>query len=391
VLVTSAIEGLRILGLCDYFSTAPSGGSERAALELYSRLATQGATVRVITTMLRANQRTPNLPGLEVTVMPSIDLARPLGVQAGLSPALFTRVRSIATAFKPDVIHGHTLFFQSSLAAAILPRAPGVPLVTTAQIAGLEHLGEPVRAFGRAFEQTVGRFIIARSERLIAVSPSVRAHLLTLGADPARIIVIPNGVDLDQFAARRLSLTTATPPTVAFVGRLIKNKGPETLVDAPLELHRQRVPFHARFYGEGPMRDELVARARVAATAIEFVGHVSDVAARLAEADILVRPSLTEGLPLAVLEAMASRVCVIATDIPGNRDLISDGVNGLLVPPRDPQRLAAAIRTMIDDPSRRHALATAGSDTAQAYSWTRVVASTARVLAEAAHRDRIAA
>lgn len=391
MVVTSAIDGLRVLALCDYFSTEASGGSERAALELYSRLVTQGATVRVITTMLRAGQRPPSLPGLEVLVIPSLDLARPLGVQAGLAPALFYRVRSTAAAFRPDVIHGHTLFFQGSLAAAMLHRAAGVPLVTTAQIAGLEQLREPVRAIGRAYEQTVGRFIIARSDRLIAVSPSVRAHLLTLGADPGRISVIPNGVDLNQFGGRRASRAAAAPPIVAFVGRLINNKGPETLVDALLELHRQRVPFKARFYGDGPMRDELVARAHGAATAIEFVGHVSDVAAQLAEADILVRPSLTEGLPLAVLEAMASQVCVIASDIPGNRDLISDGANGVLVPPRDPQRLAAAIRTMIEAPSRRSALAAAGYQTAQAYSWNHVVASTARVLAEAVHRDRIAA
>ncbi|MDQ6884294.1 MAG: glycosyltransferase family 4 protein [Candidatus Dormibacteraeota bacterium] len=378
--MTSAVAGLRILALCDYFSTNPSGGSERAALELYSRLATQGTTVRVITTMLRRGQATPQIPGVDVLAMPSLDFAGPLRVQAGLSPSLFVRVKSIAAEFKPDVVHGHTLFFQSALAAAMLRRAAGVPLVTTVQIAGLENLREPVRALGRAYEQTVGRFIIARSDSLIAVSPSVRAHLMTLGADPARITVIPNGVDLTRFGTLARSSAPAQPPLVAFVGRLIQNKGPQTLVEALLELHRQQVPFKARFYGEGPMRDELVARARPAAGAIEFLGQVSEVAARLAEADILVRPSLTEGLPLAVLEAMASRVCVIATDIPGNRDLIRDGANGLLVPIRDPQRLATAIRAMIENPARRAALATAGQETAQAYSWDRVVTSTARVL-----------
>lgn len=391
MVVTSAIDGLRILALCDYFSTEASGGSERAALELYRRLVTQGATVRVITTMLRAGHVTPSLPGLDVVVVPSIDLARPLGVQAGLSPALFSRVRSIAAAFKADVIHGHTLFFQGSLAAAMLPRAPGVPLVTTAQIAGLENLREPVRTLGRAYEQTAGRFIIARSDRLIAVSPSVRAHLLTLGADPGRITVIPNGVDLDQFGAPRAARAPAAPPIVAFVGRLIKNKGPEVLVDALLELHRRRIPFKARFYGDGPMRDELVARAREAATSIEFVGHVSDVATRLTEADLLVRPSLTEGLPLAVLEAMASRVCVVASDIAGNRDLINDGINGLLVPVRDRVALAASMQRLIQDPAMRTALANGGYATAQQYSWDRIAVETAGVLTAGAHRDRIAA
>ncbi|MDQ6709203.1 MAG: glycosyltransferase family 4 protein [Candidatus Dormibacteraeota bacterium] len=388
--MTSAVEGLRILALCDYFSTNPSGGSERAALELYSRLATQGATVRVITTMLGPDRHVPQRPGLEVVVMPSIDLAQRLGVQAGLSPAMFARIRSVATDFKPDVVHGHTLFFQGSLAAAVLHRVPGVPLVTTAQIAGLEHLREPVRTMGRLYEQTVGRFIIARSTRLIAVSPSVRAHLLTLGADPARITVIPNGVDLDRFGSGRRRLAVARPPVVAFVGRLIKNKGPETLVDALLALHRARVPFTAHFYGDGPMRDELAARAGEARAAIEFAGHVSDVAGRLAGADILVRPSLTEGLPLAILEAMASRVAVIASDIPGNRDLVENGVNGLLVPIRDARRLAEAIRALIDNPTRRASLAAAGYQTAQQYSWTRIVAATAGALTGATRTEAAA-
>ena len=128
------------------------------------------------------------------------------------------------------------------------------------------------------------------------------------------------------------------------------------------------------------MREELVARSRPAAGSIEFAGQVADLAKRLAEADILVRPSLTEGLPLAILEAMASQVCVIATDIPGNRDLVRDGVNGLLVPIRDPLRLAAAIRAMIDNPARRAGLAAAGFKTAQKYSWEGIVDATADLL-----------
>ena len=379
MVVTSAVDGLRILAFCDYFSSNPAGGSERAALELYGRLATQGATVQVITALLSPGQTVPRLPGVAVEVMPSIDLARSLGVQAGLSPVLFARLRWLAASFQPDVLHGHTLFFQGALAAAVLQRATGLPLLTTVQIAGLENLRQPMRALGRAYEQTAGRFIIGRSRQLIAVSPSVRAHLLTLGADPVRTHVIPNGVDLDRFGKVKRAAPEG-PPLVAFVGRLIENKGPATLIDALLELRRQQVPFRARFYGEGPMREELVARSRPAAGSIEFAGQVADLAKRLAEADILVRPSLTEGLPLAILEAMASRVCVIATDIPGNRDLVQDAVNGLLVPIRDPQRLAAAIRSLIENPGRRAALAAAGYETAQKYSWDGIVDATAHLL-----------
>ncbi len=388
--MTSAVRGLRILGLCDYFSADSSGGSERAALEVYRRLAAEGATVRVITTLLRHEWPTPQLDGVEIRVLPSVDLSRLLRIQVGLSPVLFARLRSMIADFQPDVIHGHTLFFQTALAGAMAQRATGIPLVTTVQIAGLDYLSEPVRTISRSYEATAGRFILSRSARLIAVSPSVRAHLLRLGADPPRIAVIPNGVDLDQFGGERPS-TTATTPVIAFVGRLIANKGPEVLLAALLELHRQQVPFRARFYGDGPMRESLEAHARPAGRSIEFAGHVPDVAARLVEADILVRPSLTEGLPLAVLEAMASRVCVIASDVPGNSDLIRDGINGLLVPARNVTGLAGAIRAMIEDPARRRHLAAGGHETARAYSWERVAAATGELLAATTRRNRAAA
>ena len=381
MVVTSALAGLRILGLCDYFSEDSSGGSERAALELYRRLAARGATIRVLTTMLGGRRPVDSSDHLEVRVARSIDLSRALGIQAGLAPAAYREVRSMASEFRPDLIHAHTLFFQTSLAGALAQRKTGIPLVTTLQIAGLENLSQPVRALGRAYEQTAGRFILSRSARLIAVSPSVRDHLLELGASRDRISVIPNGVDLTRFKGAPRTVPAATPPTVAFVGRMIKNKGPEKLLDALLQLHREQVPFRARFYGDGPLLSELTARAGAGGADIEFAGQVSDVASALSTADILVRPSLTEGLPLALLEAMASCCCVIATDIPGNRDLVRDDVNGLLVAPRDPRALVHAIRALLQDPVRRGRLAAAGLETARDYSWDRVVDETAEVLA----------
>jgi glycosyltransferase involved in cell wall biosynthesis len=380
VVVTSAYPGLRILGLCDYFSKDSSGGSERAALEVYTRMASRGATIRVLTTMLGSHHAVPFIDGVEVQVAGSIDLSGTLGIQAGLSPGMFRRVSAMVAEFKPDVIHAHTLFFQTSLAAAIAQRLTGLPLVTTVQIAGLEHLSQPARALGRTYEQTAGRFILSRSARVIAVSPSVRDHLLRLGTVPARITVIPNGVDLARFGILPRPVASDASPQVVFVGRLIGNKGPEKLLEALLELHREQVPFRACFYGDGPMRAELTARAKPAGAAIEFAGQVSDLAPRLGSAELLVRPSLTEGLPLALLEAMASGVCVIASDIPGNRDLVRDGVNGLLVPPRDHGRLKLAIRALLEDPARRARLAAAGAETARGYSWERVVDATAEVL-----------
>ena len=135
------------------------------------------------------------------------------------------------------------------------------------------------------------------------------------------------------------------------------------------------------------MRCELERRAMALQGAVDFRGHSHNVGAELRRADLLVRPSLTEGMPLTVLEAMASGVCVVASDIAGNRDLIKDGENGVLVPVKQSQALMLAIRSLLQEPDRRRRLADAGHATAQQYSWDRTVAGTAAALKKALQTD----
>lgn len=380
--MTSGLHGLRVLAFCDYLSLQSSGGSERAAIEVYRRLAGWGATVKVITTM-PGSMPPVVLEGVAIDPIPSLDLTAALRLQVGLAPALFLRLRSFA-AWHPDVLHAHTLFFQTSLAAALLQTRTRTPMVTTVQIAGLEMMSEPARSASRAYEATVGRFILSRSARILAVSPSVQTHVLSLGTKPDRVTVIPNGVDLDRFQPRASGPLPDQTPVIAFVGRLIENKGPEVLLEALLRLHADGVPFRAVYFGEGPMRRQLESRARAAGAPISFTGHVPDPENRLPDAHLVVRPSLTEGLPLAILEAMACGVCVVASDIPGNRDLIEDERNGVLVRSRDPRQLAVAILGLLKDPVRRRRLGAAGRKTAERYSWDATARATAEVLLEAA-------
>jgi glycosyltransferase involved in cell wall biosynthesis len=98
------------------------------------------------------------------------------------------------------------------------------------------------------------------------------------------------------------------------------------------------------------------------------------------QADIIVRPSFTEGMPLSLIEAMASGVCVVASNIGGNSDLVRSGANGMLFSAGDSVELAGVLRGLIEDPGLRARLATAGYQTAQTYSWDKCAAETARIL-----------
>ena len=167
---------------------------------------------------------------------------------------------------------------------------------------------------------------------------------------------------------------------------MIQNKGPHILLEALHRLASERLDFTASFLGDGPMRRGLERKAKALRLEqqVRFAGHVDDVARQLANADIFVRPSLTEGLPLAVLEAMAARVCVVASDIPGNRDLVRNELNGLLFKPYDSSSLADALRRALRSPLEARSLAEAGYETARSYSWENAARRTAESLLTAA-------
>jgi glycosyltransferase involved in cell wall biosynthesis len=320
-----------------------------------------------------------------------IDLSRVTRAQAAIAPSLLVHIQPIVRRFRPHVMHANNLYFQTTLAAALLGRSLSVPLVTSAHIGSVGHLGRPLRWIAGAYERVLGQFILHRSVRVIAVSESVRSHLLRLGLSNDRVNVVENGVDHERF---RPSVGSTRGheigvPLIVFIGRLIANKGPQVLVDALARLHQEGEIFRAMFVGDGPARATLQRRVRThhIERLVDFAGQVSDVAPVLQEADIFVRPSFSEGMSLAVLEGLASRVCIVASDIPGNRDLITDRVNGRLVQAGSVALLTAAIGELLRDPLLRDRLAEAGYQTAQAYSWERTANGTADILAAAASRD----
>jgi glycosyltransferase involved in cell wall biosynthesis len=210
--------------------------------------------------------------------------------------------------------------------------------------------------------------------KVVANSPAARRMLEREGVAPASIAVIPNGVDLAAFARDKPASTVRRFITVA---NLRAEKNHETLLAAAAALQRVYSDVEFQIVGDGPRRQQLEQLAHDRGLSrVTFLGHREDVAALLAAADAFVLPSRSEAFPNGALEAMAAGLPVVASAVGGLLDLLEDGRTGLLVPPGDPEALAAALRSLIDAPERAAAIGRAArADVQQRYSFDRMVSS----------------
>jgi glycosyltransferase involved in cell wall biosynthesis len=192
-------------------------------------------------------------------------------------------------------------------------------------------------------------------------------------APEGKLVVVPNGIEVTRFAAAsdetRAALARelgAAPSAriVGTVGRLNWAKDLTTLIRA-YALVRERVPDSVlAIVGDGADRDKLAASAEEAGVAsfVRFLGDRGDVAALLRGFDVFAMSSVSEGYSIALLEACASALPIVATDVGGNAEIVRDGRNGRIVPPRDASALAQAIVEMLADPRRAAAMGLAGRE-----------------------------
>jgi glycosyltransferase involved in cell wall biosynthesis len=267
---------------------------------------------------------------------------------------LFRRLR-------PDVVH------LNSSKAGILGRIAGV----TARV--------PVRIFtahGWAFKAAAGvdsriylladRSVEPLSSMVICVSENERRAGLAAGVCTGeRSVVIRNAVDVE--AAPTRADRGDRPVQIVSVGRLAAPKDFPTLVAAFAQLPEGRAQL--RVLGDGPLRGELVARTRELGVdaAVDFAGEVPDARPELQDADVFVLSSLSEGMPVSILEAMAAGLPVVASAVDGLEEVVVEGETGFLTRPGDAAALAARLGQLVDDPALRGALGAAGRARAEKY------------------------
>lgn len=383
-------DGLRILVTCDWFSPGTGGGAERVAFEVSRRLAAAGHRITILAT--RPSAQVPfELPsGMDLVSVPAHSLSGLLHAQVSLAPALVASTGRTIEAVRPDVVLGHSLHFQTTPIAAVSARRAHVPFVVTAHIADLRAVRGPIGLAARVHEATVGRAILRLATRAIAVSDAVAAHLRSL-APRLPTDVVPNGVDLARFRAAK-----AVPHAglrVGLLGRLISNKGPGVALLAVAEGVRRGLDASLFVAGDGPAKGDLqrLATSLGIQDRVQFQGYLPDPEVWFRGIDVLVRPSMTEGMPLGILEAMAAGVPVIASDVPGNAALVREGSTGLLVPIGDHRALARALERMYQDASLRDRLRTSALQAVAAFSWDRTAELTQAALERAITRPAVVA
>ena len=299
---------------------------------------------------------------------------------ASMQRAMNRQGRDLLGQWRPDVVHAHD--WVVAAAAMTLSRSSGAPLVATvhATEAG-RHGGWIVGPLSQAVHRREVRLVSAASAVIVCSHAMEDEVVAALGPFGAPVIVVPNGIDLggwqaseaDSAASRaRLGVAPAAP-MIVYTGRLAYEKGVGTLVDAMPAVLNELGDARLVIAGRGPL--EPAVRAQVTALGLDAsvtcAGFLPEheLRALVATANCAVVPSRYEPFGMVALEAMALGTPVVASDVGGLAEFITDDVTGLLVAPGDSIPLAAAVLRVLRDPSLATGLANAARGVAAHYNW----------------------
>ena len=343
-------EGLEVVVLAPGTPSAPRRG------------VVEGVHVHRATYWMRARQQLATGLG---GIVPNLREHPALAVQVPfLTGALARGATRLASA--ADVIHAHWTY-PAGIAGLIAARRRRVPLVVTS------HGGDLNLARGSRVLRSLSARVARAADACVAVSGDLAAQFRSLGVAQQRISVIPYGVDLVEEQHDDAPLAgSANAELLAFegfrmmyVGSLIPRKAVETLLEAQHQLQSNGFTVGSVIVGDGPEKANLERLAR--ARSLDHVWFVESQPPSLVPrwfsiADVLVLPSRSEGRPNIVLEAMAAGVPVVATDIPGTRELVQEGETGFLFPVGDSRALASSIERLIEAPSAARLMGKRGRD-----------------------------
>lgn len=340
---------MKILVLIHEFPPVGGGGG-RAAQDICRSLAEQGHEVTVLTAHLKGLPKEEMVDGVHVLRLPSLRReafrADLIAMGAYVLSGLWAGYRYIKH-WRPDVIHVHFAVPAGAL-AWMLSRLTNVPYVMTV------HLGDVP---GGVPEKTGGWFkwvlpfthpVWRAAKRVVAVSEFTRQ--LALKHYEREIMVIPNGVDLVRLQPADIQVNE--PPCIVFAGRFMAQKNPVQIVHTLAEL--KDLPWQCVILGDGPLMPDV--QQAIAGYSLQerfnLPGWVTpeEVLVWFDKSDILYMPSLSEGLPVVGVQALAKGLAFVVSKIGGFVDLVAEGQNGFLIEGRQPSGFSIGLQQLLSHP-----------------------------------------
>jgi GalNAc-alpha-(1->4)-GalNAc-alpha-(1->3)-diNAcBac-PP-undecaprenol alpha-1,4-N-acetyl-D-galactosaminyltransferase len=371
--MSAALAGRRITFVS---ASLGGGGAERNLLRLAAHLRDEGAQVSVVTLMGAESDDYAVPAGIARRAIGRDRMGGLRWYRIAARRAQLNRLRDEILATRPELVI--SFIDQTNVEVLLALRSHPVPVIVAERV-------NPAAHRLRLAWRVLRRLVYPRAARVTVLTED--SEHWARGLWPRwRVARIPNPVPFHAVAAG----VREGAPYLCAMGRLASQKGFDLLIDAFARIADRHPALELRILGEGPARAALEAQARDRGLAarVHLPGRLDDPFPVVAAAEVFVLSSRYEGFPMALAEAMALGVASISFDCPGaSRELIRDGVDGILVPPADVAALAAAIDRMLGDPVERQRLAAAATEVRERFSaeavlarWTALVGAT---LAEA--------
>jgi glycosyltransferase involved in cell wall biosynthesis len=287
----------------------------------------------------------------------------------GLIIELLKRKKSV------DIIHAHSHLFFSTNVCVFIRILHSAPLIITNH--GLISASAP-KWLNTLYKKTFSKATFRIADHIICYTDIEKENIAKMGIDPKKISVIHNGIDIRLFAPKGYK-KSEDKKQILWVGRYVPGKGVEYLIEAFSYVQKKIPGTHLVLIGEGPEKAAIEDRVRKLhlQTSVTFIDHLEneELPEIYKNSDVFVLPSLMEGVPRTILEAMSCGVPVVITDLSHLVGIVEGA--GFVVPPKDPALLSAAIFTILEETSLAEKMGQRGRNRIeQDYSWEDTVEKT---------------
>jgi len=360
------------------------GGGEEHVYQISKRLIKRGHEVVVYTSDLATHYPKPtylngvvvgegNYDGILVKRFHALCFVKEYPILKGFFKSLLSE--------SPDIIHAHGFGYFPCDVASLICHIRDIPFILTTH--GFFPSSTPAnRLLTTLYLRFAKSCLLREARRIICVSSSDRSYYSRL-TDPNKIVVIPNGIDIDYwYALPRKGLFrdkwSIRGPIIGSIGRIVWAKGFQYLIKAtPMilkEIPNAKIVIVGQDFGYLTELKELAYRLRVHESVI-FTGplRAEEVKEFYVDSDVIAIPSIFEGLPSVALEAMACGKPIVASDVGGLCEILEDGLNGFLVKPGNSDELARAIITLLKNDELREKIGSLNRAEVVKYSWDRIV------------------